>query len=145
MKFSIETISISVWQCFEYTAVALKCLRTQKKTALGLNTSQTKPDANDHGHTCVHVCERKARIVCGEHFISLNRLMNFVVKVLWICGTRFSTSFLVNLRAAYASPQKLLCEQSLLPPSLQGEETQGYSKASATADTLMLGPVLKRV
>ena len=61
--------------------------------------------------------ERKARIVC-EHFISLNCLINLVLKVLLKCAIRLSTSsrwcafpfvrkFLVHLCTVYASPQKL--------------------------------------
>ena len=38
-------------------------------------------------------CERKACIVCKEHFISLNLLMNPVVKVLLKCVICFSISF----------------------------------------------------
>ena len=65
--------------------------RTPKKrdsvsTRLKQNMTQTITK-----HT--RVCKRKARIVCGEHFISLNRLMNVVVKVLLKCGIRSSTSF----------------------------------------------------
>ena len=37
-------------------------------------------------------CKRKARIACEEHFISLNRLINLVVKVLLKCSIRFSIS-----------------------------------------------------
>ena len=39
------------------------------------------------------VCERKARIVCIENFIWLNRLMNRVVKMLLKCVNGFSISF----------------------------------------------------
>ena len=62
----------------------------------------------------------KVRIVCEEQFISLNRLMNLVVKVLLknaafvslflFVGTHFRIfvrKFLVHLRTMYASPQKL--------------------------------------
>ena len=38
-------------------------------------------------------CERKARIVCQERFISLNHLMNPVVKVLLKCVIPFSIYF----------------------------------------------------
>ena len=63
-------------------------------------------------------CEWKAQIVCEEHFISVNRFMNPVVKVLFKCVIRFSisfrwcafpnfcTQFLVHFRTVYASPQK---------------------------------------
>ena len=38
-------------------------------------------------------CERKARIVCEQRFISLNRLMNPLVKALLECVVRFPVSF----------------------------------------------------
>ena len=43
--------------------------------------------------------EREARIVYEEHFISLNRLMNLVVKVLLKCGIRFL--YLLSLARIY--------------------------------------------
>ena len=92
----------------------MEAMRTQK-TALGLNTSHTKHDATITEHT--RVCERKVRIACEEHFISLNRLMNLLVKVLLKCNIRFSTSF-----RWYAFPN--FCKKFLVHSS----------KASATAD-----------
>ena len=66
------------------------------------------------------VCERKARIVRGEQFISPNRLTNAVVRVLSKRVLCFSISFLwyalpslyanfssTCVRVPYASPQKL--------------------------------------
>ena len=47
------------------------------------------------------VCGRKARIVCEENFISLNRLMNSVVKVLCI---QMRHSFLYFFSLVYAFP-----------------------------------------
>ena len=43
--------------------------------------------------TQVHVCERKACIVCKEHFVLLDCLMNLVVKVLLKYNIHFSISF----------------------------------------------------
>ena len=63
--------------------------------------------------------ERKARIICEQHLISLNRLMNPVVKELFKCVIRFPIPFrwyaflnfctqvLIHLRTVCASPQKL--------------------------------------
>ena len=45
---------------------AIRTANAKKKTGLGLNTCQTKHDANDHVHS--RVCVRKARIVCKEKF-----------------------------------------------------------------------------
>ena len=46
--------------------------------------AQNGAGANDPG-THASVVEIKAGIVCEQHFISLNRLMNSVVKVLFEC------------------------------------------------------------
>ena len=98
----------------------MEAMRTQK-TGLGLNTSHTKHDATITEHT--RVCERKVRIACEEHFISLIRLMNLLVKVLLKCNIRFSTSFRcthfrIFVRNFSSATQKLarpLTESSSLP------------------------------
>ena len=78
-------------------------------------------------------CGRKVCIV-SEHFISLNHLMNLVVKVLWnvsfvflflFVGTHFRIfvhTFLVHLRTVYASPQKLQQPLSKCSPLLSSAE-----------------------
>ena len=58
--------------------------------------------------------ERKARIVC-EHFLSQNRLMNPVVKVLLKCVIRFSVFSLIRISEllyANSSPTCLRCTQA---------------------------------
>ena len=74
------------------------------------------------------VCEMKARIVCKEHFISLNRSMNLVLKVLLKCAIGFSICF-----RWYAFPN--FCTQ-ISRPLAYGVRIS--SKASATAELCLL-------
>ena len=76
-------------------------------------------EKRDSVSTLVEYFERKARIVCEQHFVSPNRFLNSVVKVLLRCvicfpffsvGTHFRIfvcQFLIHSRTMYASPQKL--------------------------------------
>ena len=66
------------------------CSVCKKRDSVSTRLNQNMPQAITE-HTWV--CERKACIVCEEHFISLNCLMNLVVKVLLKCGIRLSISF----------------------------------------------------
>ena len=72
------------------------CVQCMQKGGSDLNTSQTtwgKQSWKAHKY-----CERKARIVREQQFISLNCLMNLVVCI---------SKFFVRLHMVYASPQKL--------------------------------------
>ena len=69
------------------------------------------------------VCEGKACILCEEYFISLNHLMNLVVKVLLKCSIHSSTSF-----CCYTFPN---CCMQISPALAYGVHIS--SKASATA------------
>ena len=102
----------------------------KKQTGLGLNTSQTKHDANDHG-TYASMWKESAHRLRTEHFILLNLKCAFELRhyysFCWYAkkkrisastplstfllvdthSRKFVRKFLVHLRTLYASPQKL--------------------------------------
>ena len=101
---------------------AIRTAYAKKKTGLGLNTSQTRHDANDHG-TYTSVWKESAHGLRNIfHFAEC--LMNLLVKVQWKSGIRFSISF-----RWYAFPN--FCTQ-ISRPLAYGVRI--FSKVSATAD-----------
>ena len=63
--------------------------KCRQKVGLGLSTRQTTHEVNKSWKALA----RKACIICEQPFISLNRFMKPVVKVLLKCIVHFSTSF----------------------------------------------------
>ena len=68
------------------------CVRRTQKAVLSLNTSQTTPEANDHGRHASIVKGKRASFANNILLPLLNRSTNPVVKVLLKCIIRFSIS-----------------------------------------------------